>query len=186
MDYKFKKSVCERYDIKFNNGWGWAIITIDENGGIFNCQSDYGNYAYSWPNHGRKSFKHFILELARDTHYLLKKVANEDYFDYWKQKKHWKKVIAKARKDNECTKEQARDAWEFLDRLDSYEHSPQIIQEKLYTSDEIGAIAGSEPWYMFDTEMDYSPSAKAFAKKIMPMFAEIIKQEIEKVSQVTA
>jgi hypothetical protein len=83
-DYTFKKSTCERYDLRWKRS-GWAIFTIDENGGLFNCQSDYGDYCYSWPNHGRKSFKHFILELAEDTHYFLKKVAKEDYFDSEKE-----------------------------------------------------------------------------------------------------
>jgi hypothetical protein len=183
LDYTFKKSTCERYDIRFGS-WGWAIITIDENGGLFNCHSDYGDYNYSWPNHGRKSFKHFILELARDYHYLLGKVSKEDYFDYVKSRKSWQKAIIKARKDGDCTKEEARNAWEFIDGLDEYSNSPHIIQKELYESDAIEAIAGSEPWYMFDTEMEYSPQAMAFATEIMPIFADIIRTEIEQSKKV--
>ncbi|MFW9970258.1 MAG: hypothetical protein ACFFDF_08670 [Candidatus Odinarchaeota archaeon] len=85
MKYEIKKSMSERYDIRFGR-CGWATITIDENGGLFNCQSDYGDYSYSWPRHGRKSFKHFLIEICKDKHYFLKKVANEDYFDYQKNK----------------------------------------------------------------------------------------------------
>lgn len=49
--YTFKSSTCERYDIKLTDKFGVAIITIDENSGLFNAQSDYGSYSYSWSNH---------------------------------------------------------------------------------------------------------------------------------------
>ena len=78
MEYKVNKSVCERYDFRFDQ-WGWAKITIDERDGMFSAQSDYGTYAYSWPHHGRKSFKHFLIEIARDSHYFLKKVSSRTH-----------------------------------------------------------------------------------------------------------
>jgi hypothetical protein len=178
--YNFKKSTCERYDIRWGD-FGWAIITIDENGGVFNAQSDYGNYSYSWPNHGRKSFKHFILELARDKSYFLGKVASNDYFYYDKSVKAWEKTIIDMRKSNgdyECTKEQAREMWDFLHSLDDYSSNAAIIQKEIYESNIIGEIF-DEPWYIFDTIHGFSPDAHAFADEVMPMFAEILKQEIK-------
>lgn len=174
-DYKFTKTTCERYDIRWGQ-YGWAIITIDENGGLFNCQSDYGNYNYSWPKHGRKSFKHFILEIARDWHYLLGKVAKRDHFDYESNLKTWKQKIIEKRKDRECTKELARDVWDFLTDID-YSLSVDCLQYEIYGNKAIGELF-NEPWYELDMELDYSPSAMAFAQEIMQMFAEIIRQEI--------
>jgi hypothetical protein len=174
--FKFEKSTCEKYTIRWGS-CGWAVITIDENG-LFNCQSDYGDYQYMWPHHGRKSFKYFILELARDTHYLLKKVSNKNRFNYEKSLKSWEKAIVEFRKERGCTKQQARDAWDFLHSLDDYSNNATIIQKEIYESDAIAAICPDEPWYMFDTIMEYPPGAICFANEVMPMFAAIIKQEL--------
>lgn len=181
MDYTFKKSTCERYDIRWDK-FGWATITIDENGGMFNAQSDYGSYAYSWPNHGRESFKHFILELARDASYFLGKVSRETYYDHAKSLEQWKKQIIEIRRDGECTREQARDAWEFLDELDDYCGNATAVQMRLYESSELSAIC-AEPWCLFCTDMDYPPAARYFANEVMPMFAEILKNEIAEIEK---
>ncbi|HZK53480.1 MAG TPA: hypothetical protein VFC84_04740 [Desulfosporosinus sp.] len=179
--FEFTKSVCERYDIHFEHG-GWAIFTIDENGGLFNCHSDYGDYNYSWPNHGCKLFKHFILDLARDTNYFLGKVAKRDYFDSNKAVEQWKSRIIEIREDGECTKEQARDAWTFITTGIDVTLSIGYLQTMIYGSKAISAIS-EEPWYDFEMDKDYSPQATFFAHEIMPMLAEILKKEIELVNQ---
>ncbi len=177
-DYTVKKSTCERYDIHFGNG-GWAIFTIDEAGGLFNCQSNYGNYTYAWPNHRRKSFKHFILELASDASYFLNKVAKEDYFDEDKALVQWKSKIIELRKDGSCTAEQARDAWDFLVNDVDLSLSVDYLRSEIYDNDAIRAIS-EEPWYNqdFEINLSYSPQAIFFAEKIMPIFAKILKNEI--------
>lgn len=176
-DFTFKKSTCERYDIRWGQG-GWATITIDENGGLFNAQSDYGSYAYAWPCHGRKSFKHYIvLDLVRDESDFLGKVAREDYFDGNKAIEQWLSEVIKIRKERDCTKEQARDAWDFINDLDT-SLSPDLLQERIYESREIGEIC-KEPWYVFEINLEYSPMARVFARKVMPIFAAILKNEIE-------
>lgn len=43
-EYTIEKSTCEKYTLRWARS-GWAIFTIDENG-LFNCQSDYGDYQY--------------------------------------------------------------------------------------------------------------------------------------------
>ena len=175
-DYTFKKSTCERYDLRWEHG-GWATFTIDENGGLFNCQSDYGSYNYEWPKHGRKSFKHFLIEITRGSDYLLGKVANKDHFDFQKAVEQWKSEIIKLRRGMECTEEQARRAWDFVEGLEEYSGSPQIIQKEIYESESLSAIQ-DEPWYTFEADLDYSPQALFFGNEIMPMFADLLKKEI--------
>jgi len=175
-EYTLKKSTCEKYTIRWGS-YGWAVFTIDEFG-MFNCQSDYGDYNYMWPNHGRKSFKHFILELAEDTSYLLKKVSRRNTFDYEKAVIGWKSELIKVRRARECTKEQARDVWEFIEASEEYSGSPQIIQKEIFESEALSAI-WDEPWYIFETDLDYSPQALAFAHEVMPMFADILRKEID-------
>lgn len=179
--YRFEKSTCEKYTIRWGS-YGWAVFTIGESG-LFNCQSDYGNYQYMWPNHGRKSFKHFILELAKDRYYLLNKVSKESYFNFEKSLESWEKAIIQLRRDGDCTKGEARAAWDFLHDLNDYSMSKDLVQEKIYESDEIHTICPDEPWYMFDTIMEYPPGAIYFADEVMPMFAEILKDEIDRQSK---
>lgn len=180
-DYTVKKSVCERYDLKFGD-FGWAIITIDENGGLFNSQSDYGSYSYSWPRHGRKSFKHFLIEISRDSSYFLGKVSSDrDYFDFDRNLSMWKKEIIKQRKNgtwtDELSKEDARYIWDFIIDIDG-SMPYQNIQSEIYGNSLISKICGGEPWYVFETITDYPPSAVAFAKEVMPIFADILRKEL--------
>lgn len=175
-EYKFKKSTCERYDIRLKDRYGWAIITIDENGGLFNAQSDYDNYSYSWPNHGRKSFKHFILELVRDKSYFLGKVANDKYYYAEETEKAWKEEVIRARKEGELNQEEARELWDEITGFDYYV-SNEGIQHQCYESYIVSKYY-CEPYYSFDVIQGFSPMAHAFADIIMPILGEIIKQEI--------
>lgn len=178
MEYTFEKSTCEKYTIRWGKS-GWAVFTIDEKG-LFSCQSDCGDYQYMWPNHGRKTFKHFIIELSRDTSYLLNKVAKEDCFNFDKALEGWKREIINIRKEREVTKDLAREAWEFIHSLDDYSNNPEILQHELYNSDIMHQVC-QEPWYVFNTDKDYSPQALAFANEVMPIFAEILKNELESI-----
>lgn len=173
-EYRFEKSTCEKYTIRWERG-GWAIFTIDESG-LFNCQSDYGDYQYMWPNHGRKSFKHFIMELARDTSYTLGKVAKKEYFDEYGTLEQWKQAIITERKENNLTQEEARALWDEILQINL--DNAYSAQQGIYDNRIIGKIY-DEPWYVFEAGQVYSPDARYFANIIMPMFAEILKKEIE-------
>ncbi|OOM17247.1 hypothetical protein CLSAB_19670 [Clostridium saccharobutylicum] len=176
--YNFKKSTCERYDIKLKDTYGgWAIITIDENGGLFNAHTDYGDYNYSWPNHGRESFKHFILELVKDKSYFLGKVANDKYYYAENTEKAWKEQIIEDRREGELSEEQARELWDEITDFD-YHTSCDHLQHQCYESDIVNKYY-CEPWYHFDVVQGFSPQAHAFADIIMPILGEIIQKEIE-------
>jgi hypothetical protein len=176
-EFAYTKSTSERYDIKPKQGSGWGIFTIDEKGGMFHCQSDYGDYSYMWPNHGSKSFKHFLCEI--NAHYLLNKVAERDCFNHEKSFKEWEKAILNMRKERDCTKEQARDAWYFIHHYLEDCNDISVCQSKLYESEAISAICPDEPWYMFPTDKDYSPQSLAFAHELWPMFIDVLTKEIE-------
>ena len=177
MDYTCKKSVCERYDLRFARG-EWAIFTIDENGGLFNCHSSYGDYSYSWPNHGRKTFKHFLIEITRDYWYLLNKVSDKTYFNFDKTVAEWKKKIIEWRKELSITQEQARDAFDVINDLEDG-MSADYTYMRLVESDEIRALEVADEWEVFDCVKEYPREAMFFAEKIMPMLAEVLKDEIE-------
>lgn len=174
--YNFNKSTCERYDIRLQDKYGWAIITIDKNGGIFNAQSDYGDYSYRWPYHGRKSFKHFILELVRDKSYFLGKVANDKYYYSDETEKAWKEKILRARREGDLNQDEARELWEEVTGFDFYT-SAEHIQYQCYESEIVSKYYYDDA---FDIVQGFSPQAHAFADIIMPIFGEIIKNEISR------
>lgn len=178
-EYTCKKSTCERYDIRLKEGYGWAIVTIDENGGLFNAQSDYGSYSYSWPCHGRDSFKHFILELVEDKSYFLGKVANDKFYYMEKTEKAWKEEVIRARREGELDKDQARELWDEI--VDFDYTSDTSLQHQCYEN-YIVLKYYCEPWYSFDIIHSYSPQAHAFSNIIMPILGEIIKKEIEQIN----
>lgn len=140
------------------------------------AHSSFGDYNYSWPYHGRKSFKHFILELSEDPSYFLNKVAKEDYFYADKTEEKWKKEIIEDRHAGNLTKKIARDIWNVIDEIDF--DSAETCQREICDSDIINEFY-TEPWEDFIPVVGYDPDAIYFAKKVMPMFAEIIKKEIE-------
>lgn len=176
-EYTYKKSTCERYDIRLKDSWGWAIITIDENGGLFNAQSDYGNYNYSWPNHGRKSFKHFILELVRDKSYFLRKVADDNFYYQEETEKAWKEQIIQDRQEEYLSQEEARELWDEVVEFDYYTSS-ESIQHQCYENSVVCKYY-DDPWEVFEVVSGFSPQAHAFVDVIMPILGEIIKKEIE-------
>jgi len=69
-----KKSSSVLYDISNSGGmWTWAKITLNEEDGSLQIQSDYGDYSYIWARHGRESLRHFLVEL--DDSYLGGKIG---------------------------------------------------------------------------------------------------------------
>jgi hypothetical protein len=173
-DVKCTKSVCEKYTLIFNNKWDWAIFTID-NTGMFNCQSSFGNYNYHWSHFGN-CFKSFLINL--DSGYLFTKLCNKNYFDFDEYLKSSKKVIFRMRKENEITKQQAKDLYHyFTNELDQsgYEIvSYQIWESKLVNEVCNGYLPDSE----FMPRKNYDMSQRMFVKDIYPMFIEVLKQEL--------
>ena len=172
-----KKSTCEKYFLRFNDPMClWAEITIDEQG-TFNAQSDNGNFQNIWRSHGRKSFKHFILELASDPHYFLKKVADKSYFDADATQKSWKEKILDWRQNDYLGKERTRKLWDDITELFEETSHQGDIERGRYHSDLFDDVeCDCED---FELVMTYGPGAKHFAKAIMPEFAKIIKAELD-------
>lgn len=174
-DYIVAKTKSEKYTFKFKDKT-WCVFIIDEEG-TFNCQSSHGNYQYRWPYHNRKSFKHFIIELSKDPYYFLKKVSSPTIFNFNESLDEWKLKIIEMRRDD-ISKKQARQAWNYICTLSKYSYNETLVQEALYDSKEVCDIC-SEPWEAFNTVKCYPPGAEYIATTIMPMFADVLKKEIE-------
>lgn len=179
MTYTVAKRQCEMYEFRFNDRWDWAFISLDESNGIFQAYSSYGTYGYSWSNHGRESFKHFILEVIEDPSYFLRKVAKPDYFDEELTKEKWLQQICRDRYPNDDVKlgkEEARDLYDGVKEEEFY--SAERAMEFIFSNETISKCYGCEPWYAFEPVVTYSPDVLGFAKLVLPMLGEVLKKEL--------
>lgn len=174
---KFTKATCEKYTLKFNDGWDYAVFTIDETG-IFQCHSSFGTYSYHWGAFG-DNFKKFLCEI--DSYYLINKIANKDYFDFGNYLEKAKNEIIKLRKDRELNKQHARELWEFItEDLDEYSDSYDLLCSAIYNNSILSDLYSGDVFYSeFNPEQDYSLNARAFVHNIFPKFTEILKQELK-------
>lgn len=175
----YTKLVCEQYNIKLDKH-SYMLFSINEQG-LFQAHGSYGSFNFQWSCHGCKSFKHFILNIANNPHYLLGKIAKGDYFYADETRERWKKRILSDRRGHnidsvELSKEEARQLWDYIEHIDYY--SAEGCQRELYDNKMIWEKY-CEPWYFFEPVVSYSPSEIYFAKEVMPIFADILKKEIE-------
>lgn len=176
-DIKCTKSTCEKYTLKFNDGWDYAIFTIDDTG-MFNCQSTFGNYGYCWSSFG-ENFKEFLCELRED--YLLTKLCERTYFNIQDYIEKCSEIVINMRRESKINKEQAREAWNFFNQeLEDCGDSIDLVSDKINRSEILDDITGSDVWYSdFAPELDHSPSDRDFVSKIYPMFVKILKEELK-------
>lgn len=173
---KYTKSTCEKYTLKFNKGWDYAVITIDDTG-IFQCHSSFGNFSYHWTSFG-KSFKKFLCDINSD--YILNKVSNQDYFNGSKYSKKTKNAIIELRTKHEIEKEEARELWGFIENIDENGMSYDLVCKEVYENSLLNKIYRGDVFYSpFAPEKDYSPRAIAFAENIFPAFVKILKEELK-------
>lgn len=176
-DVKCTKSTCEKYTLKFNRGWDYAVFTIDDTG-ILQCHSTFGDYAYHWTAFG-DNFKEFLCEI--NSCYLLDKVARRTYFDLDKYHKKAKNELFKLRRSYEINKEDARELYDFINNELSDYNSYDLVCREIYENDILSKMYSGEVFYSeFAPEQDYTPNATAFAYDIFPKFVEILKEEIKK------
>lgn len=172
--FTVQKATCEKYTIKFNDNWDWAIFTID-NTGMFNCQSSFGNYNYQWSSFG-ECFKKFLIKL--DSGYLYSKLCEENYFDSDSYIKHCKHEVIRYRKGFEFDKNEARELYDLFNCLscDSFD----LVCEEVFSNSILSDIFCGEVFNSeFAPEKGYSPNQTGFIEKVYPMFVEVLKNELK-------
>lgn len=174
------KSKCDRYDIRAKDGYGWAIILIDEKAGLFSTVSDYGNYGYIWTHHGCKSIKEFLLGMEKDPYYFMNKLAQgERIFDAKETFKECGEAVIKARRADTITKEQARECFDFLkDLMDDVDNDKtayhyRIIECKVLMDEVFG-----ESWEYIPYRERFSYQLEGFFRDIVPELMEVLKAEL--------
>jgi hypothetical protein len=148
---------------------GWGIFILDSTG-MFAAVTDYGNYAYMWDHYGKRDFREFVAGLAKSPYYILEKIAIKEYSGD-KTIKRIKEDILDCRRDGSYSKEFARKEWDLIKDIGDMDN-----------------VYGFKEWYdrthIQDTAEfygeDWKPCAKAFATKLMPRLAEVLKAELVK------
>ncbi|MEF2247729.1 hypothetical protein V1L65_22515 [Paenibacillus sp. IITD108] len=186
----------ERYNIRLNGGnhWrcAWAIISISADG-VFNAQTDCGDFSYRWGSFG-DCFKSFLLEIcSKDTSYLYRKISDperEGKIDMEKTIDNMKLRILKKRREDgnrkpylhdELSEYEARELWDALDSVDHSEVSNDAFTSIFYyelPSDERRKVFSDEFWY--DDLLVTLPDrrAQAFCEAVAPIFAEVLQAEL--------
>ncbi|XEC97026.1 hypothetical protein AB6A23_11075 [Paenibacillus tarimensis] len=206
QEYSIGKSTMERYNIRLKGGnhWrcAWAIISISDDG-VFNAQTDCGDFSYRWSSFG-ECFKSFLIEIcSKDTDYLYRKICDSELdgrIDIEKTVDNMKSRIIQRRRedgnrkpflcDDELSPDEARELWDALNSLSCHDEVSNDAFASIFyhelPSDERRKVFSDEFWY--DDLLVTSPDrrAKAFCEVIAPIFAEILKGELEKAQIVTA
>lgn len=149
------------YKLGSEKGEGWGKFVIDESG-YFSVVSDYGNYAFQWSAMGEGvDVRDFLSGL--DSDYLMGKLGRRNWFDSVATHKKIKRLIIEMRKDNNATKEKAREAWRDIPEQYEFENTYREYLE--------------EHWSFFQDlcgimDYDFPPDLRAFAKKLYPRFVD--------------
>jgi hypothetical protein len=204
QEYSVSKSTMERYNIRLKGGnhWkcAWAIVSISADG-VFSAQTDCGDFAYRWSSFG-DCFKTFLIEIcSKDTSYLYRKISDperEGKIDMEKTIENMKRrVLQKRREDgnrkpclsDELLPEEARELWDALELVDHGEVSNDAFASIFYhelPSAGRRKVFSDEIWYEDVLVTTPDRRAKAFCEVVAPLFAEILKCELEKSKVATA
>lgn len=163
-----------QYTLDYVNGEGWAIIILREDG-FLSAVSDFGNYAYRWPNHGRSDFREFLLRAERDWDYFAKKLNPNRHLDSEASLNKLREELLRLRRTKGISKKAAQ---ETLYLINGYSED----WEGLVRDPEIAEVI-QEPWRF--AVMRLCSDVVSFCKIILPRLSEVLrKQLLEEKSQV--
>jgi len=177
-----EKETAMVYKIRLNKSCGgWADITIREwpKGGSIDCQSDYGNYSYSWGSIGDCTLREFLCRL--DFHYFMGKTRGGygQIFSIEKTLAELKAEIIQQRKNNDLNKDDAHDCWEQVKRIDEFtgdnlcEYTRAIEINDSFVKKLYGGDYTCVPFCKID-----DPECAAFWERIWPIACEVWEEEI--------
>ncbi len=96
----------------------WGVFLLDSNG-MFAVCSDYGDYAYHWPNQnwGPQGFRGFLAQV--DQGYLLSKIAPNRVYSGSQTLKTIRERILYLRRQTHLSRERAREEWDLAEDVNA-------------------------------------------------------------------
>jgi hypothetical protein len=150
-------------------GEGWAYVMIREDG-FFATVSDYGNYAYLWTSPGVKDIRRFFLRAEEEWDYFAAKLKPERSLDSEASFNHLRDDILQERRQGHLSKDAARERWKYLDEFEDDDWEGFVRDDRTHEY-------WPEPWQF--GVMRRCPDVDAYAKKILPQLARLIKAELD-------
>ena len=155
---------------------GWGVFVLDLQSGYFSVVSDYGNYAYIWPDTGME-FRRFLVKLDDD--YLGGKLLSGRE--------------SRTQLDGEATKVAITERLEALNAAqkeltgrpwDLYEQEKELLEEVGGFDTEYEVFAWHSQTHLEDAH-DYIVRRRdrqcvMFCTRLYPLFVEMLKEELEK------
>lgn len=176
-----KKYKAEQYYLPTEKDTPYAFITLCEETGTVDIQSDHGNWQHQWlkSSHGRKSLKHFLCESRYDFSYFQDKFGYPscgrpgagEWFDFDSTIKAIEKQINDEEIDDNKKREFLSDLEEMQDcktANEFYHALPESILNDFYEGD-FGAIPSIRGTH---------PQLVQFMKRIWPRFISELTKEI--------
>lgn len=155
-----------------NHRGEWAYIYIDDETGIFCAYSSFGIYAHQWCAIGTSSMKKFVAGL--DFGYFMGK-TRPDYmkFSFEASVENVKNYICEHRRNGNCSKDEARDAWEDISAFEPTE-SANVFLNEAHLTDSVSFIYGYD---LYDICVEKPDSdSRGFWNIIWPEFLKQIVQ----------
>ena len=194
MTTTITQSTCTRYDLRHkraSSSWTeWAIILLDERSGLLSIHSEYGSWAHCWPDHGRNSLRHLLVDIGDNADYLLGKLCRggKVHFNVDATANRVKEIIETAVREEGCLGYHSNDselvtrevADEMLDEL------ANIVDEWGYSEGAFGCklLDSNVLWWTCDYVTDgllvreYDPQCREFLERLWPLFVDHLRQEI--------
>jgi hypothetical protein len=191
-NYVMKKSISERYEIRWPGEFTWAYITISEDGD-FNAQSDYGNYQYAWRSFG-EDFKQFLIKICSRCNdesmgYLYDKLHDRDQanrVDVEKTIHDYKRTLLQEYRLEfwRMSKEQKQAVRDCFDALREFEKEHDEVSQDFFLSQLMHETRITEEtlcweYIIYNVETVYDRRCEAFCRVIAPVFAEILENELK-------
>lgn len=165
--------------ISFGGLEGWAQVTIDDELGFVNVQSDWLDGSYCWPRRnlpGSQSPSEFLASFADKGKWGCDYLANKLFAmqrDEWLRedtKDAFKEAIIEARRGQDIDADEARDCWDALDRVEE-NHVPDELMR--FNDDWQCMIRG--PTMQFLVMRD----------RVLPLLAQTVKEHLQSVDSDT-
>lgn len=180
------KKIKVKLDPSFTNGHDFCELIIDETNNRFTAIYGGESYTNCWGAPG-VDFPKFLSNIfSNNREYLFGKIADyskSDYVDTEETAKHLKKLVLDARRSHYLDTDEAREAWEDVER---FEGLTSVTQEGLYDSWSrwfelliAKDIVSDEPWFEDFIQYKEDRKCRIFCEKVAPLLAEVIKLEYQ-------
>lgn len=172
-----RRGAAERYFLRTDRPFEWAVILVADEGGLLSIVSDWGSWSHYWPNHGDPSFKHFLVRMGTGhPDYLICKLGgSKKDFDFDASVRKLKLATGRAYRDKRISKERCQDA---IAEVENLEHtgSADDFARQLMDSGEFGFLDFEE--LSAATVKRDSGALLGFLERLWPLFVGQLRAEL--------